>query len=141
MTKKSAIKSKHNSTVVSVAVGTILAVILSLVGATIGSVLLDGGKTSESAVYPVTIVTWIVSAFLGTFATMKLAGEIRISTMILTNICYLAILVGTGILFFETNSKGLIPAFLSIIAGNIPVAFGIINRNSKRTRKYRYKSK
>ena len=74
MTKKSAIKSKHNSTVVSVAVGTILAVILSLVGATIGSMLLDGGKTSESAVYPVTIVTWIVSAFLGTFATMKLAS-------------------------------------------------------------------
>lgn len=141
MTKTSAIKSKYNSTAVSVLVGTVLAVIMSLSGAMIGSMLLNGGKISESAVYLITIMTWMIASFFGALATMKITGERKMLAIILTNVCYMAILMGAGILFFETNLKGVIPVFLSIVAGNIPIVFVFINQKSGRARKYRYKSK
>lgn len=71
MTKTIAKKSKYNLTSVSVLVGTILAVIMSLSGAMIGSMLLNGGRISESAVYPITIMTWMIASFFGALATMK----------------------------------------------------------------------
>lgn len=79
--------------------------------------------------------------FLWSVSYNEITGERKMLAIILTNVCYMAILMGTGILFFETDLKGVIPAFLSIVAGNIPIVFCFINQKTGRARKYRYKSK
>ena len=135
---KNTTKSKNNAIWFGVLTGTCLALAVSLIGTLLGAALLNADTIQEGSLFPVTVGIWAVAAFAGAIVTVSLTESSKLIALLVTNGLYLLVLASIGILFFETNFGRTIPAFLAVVAANIPVVVIMINAKGRKSKKMRY---
>ena len=132
-------KAQNTSVYSAVSLGALLALVLSFAGAMVVAFMQSGEKLAEDAVFPATIIIWAIAAFAGGLLSAKLLGKQYVLSAALANLCYFLLLTAMGILFFDSNFKTALTAFLAMIAGTIPVLIIFLNNKPGKSRKIKYK--
>lgn len=117
----------------------IIALIVSIVGAFVGTLMLNNEILPEESAKMIAFVIWVIAAFTGSISSSRFSGTESILPVLITNLTYAAVLAGIGILFFESNFGNILAAFLAIIAGSVPAILIAINNKSKNHKRIRYK--
>jgi hypothetical protein len=138
---KHSIKAKQNTTIAGILVGMAVTISISILGAIIGALLISNDVLSENSVLQIAIGAWAIGSFAGGVVCIRISHDKKIPALLFLNACCFFLSAAMGILFFETNFGRIIPVFLAMILGNIPVVIMLINGNENRKRKKHYKIK
>lgn len=121
----------------TITIGLAVALLTSILGIITCAAMLNSGKLTEESVWILSTVIWVAAAFFGTL-TASILSEQNILSALLTGLVYFLLLIGAGLLFFESNLKTTVTSFLSILAGSVPVILIVLNKKSGNGRKKRY---
>lgn len=132
-------KSKHNSIWTSVAIGLLAAVILTILGAILGTTLINGGKIQETAYPVISAIILCISSFFGTLITTKKASQQLLIAAGTTVLGYLLLLAGIQILFFEGEFHSLWRGILLSVVGTIPTILISMKPHGHKKGKVKYR--
>ena len=134
-------KPKQMSSTISAAVirGVVSALSITLIGSIFGALLWNQESVPEGSTFFITVIIWAIGAFVGSILSINTISPNPVLSLMLTNACYILILLGVGILFFDSDFGNIFIALLAVIAGGIPAVLFYFNRTPKKHKKIRYK--
>lgn len=139
MKKTANINSKNHSTLISIVLGILLMVLLSLVGTIIGASIINGGKVTETAYKIIASAVWLVTSFLGCLLAGKLAGKQILLVCLACAVGYIAVLFAIQIMFLDSNFSEIWMAIILCAVGAIPAILLNIRNKTGNTRKKRFR--
>ena len=119
MKQVTAKKSQNRSIWLPLIWGITAALLTSIFGAFLGTLLINAGSVQENAYPVITIATWFLSTMIGSFVACKHAAQQYLVISVLTVIGYLLFLIALQILLFNSQFdqiwKGIVVSFAGII--------------------------
>ena len=134
-------KPKQMSSTIYAAVirGVVSALAITLIGSIFGALLWNQESVPEGSAFFITVIIWAIAGFVGSILSINTISPNPLLSLMLTNACYILILLGVGILFFDSDFGNIFTALLVVIAGGIPAVLFYFNRTPKKHKKIRYK--
>ena len=99
--------------------GTVIAVLLSLLGAVLVAWLLNAGQMSETGIGYGAMVILLVSAAAGSWIAMMTVKHNRLAVGMTTGLVYLALLLGVTAICFGGQYQGVVPTVLLVLGGSM----------------------
>ena len=103
----------------SIAVGCLVSVIITIFGSAVSAWLMDSEKLQESAIGYAAAVIILISAFAGCVVAVTVAGKQRLPVAAITGISYTLVLLAVTALFFGGEYEGVGVTALLIAAGTV----------------------
>ncbi len=128
-----------NSTVSKIAVGTALALLVSIIGAAVLAALTVGEKISTDSIAMWKLALLFLGALCGTLVGTKLADGQALLVGGLICICYLLVLAAINIMFFDGVFQGVMGSVLVALAGGaISIALAVFGKGKSGRRRKTY---
>jgi putative membrane protein (TIGR04086 family) len=122
----------------AIAIGLVVSIVITFIGAAIGAWLLSSENVGETSIGHIAVVILLLSSIAGAFMSAGIAKEKRLPVCVLTGAAYLLSLLAITSLFFEGSYSGVGECALVILAGAISAALlGLKRRNSAQKNKRR----
>lgn len=141
MVKNFSKEQKMNSMWVAIAYGSVIAILISLLGSIIGAILMNRELIGESAAFILPIIVWIASGFTGTMVAAKLARSRYLLVAGITALIYLFVLISVSILIFDGKFTALWQGIVSVLAGGGLSLILSSRKNTGKKHKVKYRSK
>ena len=132
-------KTKHNSIWASIAIGVLAAMIITILGALLGTALINSGKIQDTAYSAISAVALCVSSFAGTLIASKKSGQQLLITAGITVLAYLLLLAAIQILFFESGFHSVLRGIFMSALGMIPTILLSLKPSGRKRGKVKYR--
>ena len=141
MKKKLNTSLNMNGMIISVLIGTLSAVVFTLLGTVICSYMINRGLIGENGIGVASLIIWFASAMLGTLICYASNKSKILPAVLITISIYILLLMGLKIILFDAPFCGIGKGILCVFAGTIPSIMLSAKQKSGKKTKFKYSPK
>lgn len=119
--------------------GIIICVLFSILGAAIGAVILNSGKTGDSSAKWVVSFVWGISAFCGIMLALKIYKENKLLIAGIIASVYLILLTGVNVMLLDQSFNGFGRGIIALLIGAVLATLINHKKRRRKNRKHRYR--
>lgn len=125
----------------TVGIGVLTALAISVIGTIICALLMDKESIGVESAALMTIMIWVVSTVCGTMITGKTSENNKISLIAITAAVYLLLLMGLKCILFHEPFSGIGKGIVMILIGTVPSLFLFGKPKGRKKIKFKYSPK
>ncbi len=128
---------KAKSKPIAVATGAGICMIISVIGAFLVALLIDGGRLTEDTVGGGALAITLLSAFFGSFVAVKMAKEFLLPIAVSVGAAYYILLISATALLFSGRYNGLGVTALIVFCGCLSSVLLVSRGGAHRKKRFR----